>query len=59
MTSRYDPRRPLKEASMPDRKSRSDKFKEATRALECDDVPERLCERVGKLVRHELVEEPE
>jgi hypothetical protein len=51
MTSKYDPRRPLKEASMSDRKPR--------RSLECDAGPERLCERVGKLAKHKLVEKPE
>jgi hypothetical protein len=33
-------------------KTQADKFKEAARALECDDDPERFRERVGKLVKH-------
>jgi hypothetical protein len=36
---------------MTDPKSQSDKFKEAARALECDDDPERFRERVGRLVK--------
>jgi hypothetical protein len=40
-------------------KTQSDKFKEAARALECDDDPERFRERVGKLVKHKPVEKPE
>jgi hypothetical protein len=36
-----------------------EKFKEAARALECDDDPERFRERVGKLVKHKPVEKPE
>jgi hypothetical protein len=36
-------------------KSQSDKFKEAARALECDDDAERFRERVGKLVKHRPV----
>jgi hypothetical protein len=39
--------------------SQSGKFKEAARALACDDDPERFRERVGKLVKHEPVEKPE
>lgn len=35
--------------------SQSDKFKEAARALECDDDPARFEERVGKLVKHKPV----
>jgi hypothetical protein len=40
-------------------KSQSDKFKEAARALECDDDDARFKERVKKLVRHKPVEKPE
>lgn len=36
-----------------------DKFKDAARALECDDDPERFKERLGKLVKHKPVEKPE
>ena len=36
-----------------------DRFREAARALECDDDPERFRERVGKLVKHKPVEKPE
>lgn len=32
------------------------KFKDAARALECDDDPGRFRERVGKLVKHKPVE---
>lgn len=39
--------------------SQSDKFKEAARALECDDDPERFDERMAKLVKHKPVEKPE
>jgi hypothetical protein len=42
-----------------DEKPQLDKFKVAARALECDDDPERLRERVGKLVKHKPVEKPE
>jgi hypothetical protein len=35
------------------------RFKEAARALECDDDPVRFRERVGKLVKHKPVEKPE
>lgn len=42
-----------------DRRSQSDKFKEAARELETDDDPERFRERVGKLVKHKPVEKPE
>jgi hypothetical protein len=38
-------------------KSRSDK--DAARALECDDDPDRFRERLGKLVKHKPVETPE
>lgn len=41
-----------------DKTTQSDKFKEAARALECDDDPERFRERVGKLVKHKPVEKP-
>lgn len=36
-----------------------DRFKEAARALECDDDPERFRERVRKLVKHKPVAKPE
>ncbi len=36
-----------------------DKFKEAARALDCDDDEQRFKERVGKLVKHKPVEKPE
>jgi hypothetical protein len=36
-----------------------DKFKEAARQLETDDVPARFKERVGKIVKHKSVEKPE
>lgn len=39
--------------------TQTDKFKEAARALECDDDPERFRERVGKLIKHKPVEKPE
>ena len=42
-----------------DKPTQSDKFKEAARALECDDDPKRFRERVGKLVKHKPVEKPE
>ena len=42
---------------MPDEKSQAEKFKEAARALECDDDPQRFRERVGKLVKHKPVPE--
>jgi len=44
---------------MPDENTRSDKFKDAARALACDDDPERVRERVATLVKHEPVEKPE
>jgi hypothetical protein len=44
---------------MTDDKSQTDKFKEAARALECDDGDTRFKERVKKLVRHKPVEKPE
>ena len=37
-------------------KPQSDKFKEAARALECDDDDTRFKERVKKLVKHKPVE---
>ncbi|HEX9946079.1 MAG TPA: hypothetical protein VGA98_00915 [Allosphingosinicella sp.] len=37
----------------------SEKFKEAARALECDDDPERFRERFRKLVKHKPVEKSE
>lgn len=36
-----------------------DKFKDAARALECDDDDARFDERVKKLVKHKPVEKPE
>ena len=36
-----------------------DKFKQAARELETDDDPERVKERLGKLVKHKPVEKPE
>ncbi|WP_162527142.1 hypothetical protein [Sphingomonas solaris] len=36
-----------------------DKFKEAARALECDDDEARFDERVKKLVKYKPVEKPE
>lgn len=44
---------------MTDKTPQIDKFKEAARALECDDDPERFRERVGKLVKHKPVEKSE
>ncbi|HEX8215659.1 MAG TPA: hypothetical protein VF582_09360 [Allosphingosinicella sp.] len=44
---------------MADEKSQADKFREAARALECDDDDARFKERVRKLVRHKPVEKPE
>ncbi len=41
---------------MADPKSQTDKFREAARALECDDDDERFKARVKKLVRHKPVE---
>ena len=41
-----------------DRRSQLDKFKEAARALECDDDEARFDERVKKLVRQKPVEKP-
>ena len=40
-------------------KSQAHKFREAARALHCDDHDERFEERVQKLVKHEPVERPE
>lgn len=37
-------------------KTQSEKFKEAARALECDDDATRFDERVKKLVKHKPVE---
>ena len=37
---------------MPDDKPRLDKFREAARALECDDDEQRFKDRVKKLVKH-------
>ncbi len=39
--------------------SQADKFKEAARALECDDDSTRFEERVEKLVKHKPVEKAE
>jgi hypothetical protein len=44
---------------MTDPKPQLDKFKEAARALECDDDDTRFKERVKKLVRHKPVEKSE
>lgn len=44
---------------MAEKQSQPDKFKEAARALECDDDPQRFRERVAKLVKHKPVEKPE
>ncbi len=38
-------------------KAQLDKFKEAARALDCDDDEQRFKERVGKLVKHKPVPE--
>lgn len=43
----------------PNEPSQLDKFKQAARDLETDDDPERFRERVGKLVKHKPVEQPE
>ena len=43
----------------PSQLTQSEKFKEAARALECDDDEARFDERVKKLVRHKPVEKPE
>ncbi len=40
---------------MTDKPAQLDKFKEAARALECDDDEARFKERVGKLVKHKPV----
>ncbi len=42
-----------------DRPSQTDKFKEAARALECDDDEDRFKDRVRKLVRQKPVDKPE
>jgi hypothetical protein len=47
MTEKADPRAQL------------DKFKDAARALDCDDDEQRFRERVRKLVKHKPVEKPE
>jgi hypothetical protein len=39
--------------------TRFGQFKDAARALECDDDAERFRERVAKLVKHKPVEKPE
>lgn len=45
--------------TMTDDRSQTDKFREAARALECDDDEARFDERVKKLVKHKPVEKPE
>ena len=40
-------------------KPQTEKFKEAARALQCDDDEARFDERVKKLVKHKPVEKPE
>lgn len=42
-----------------DNNAQSDKFKEAARALECDDDEGRFKDRLRKLVKHKPVEKPE
>ena len=44
---------------MTDGRPQSEKFKDAARALGCDDDPERFRERAAKLVKHKPVEKPE
>lgn len=44
---------------MTEQKTQPDKFKDAARALECDDDPQRFKERLGKLVKHKPVAKPE
>lgn len=44
---------------MADEKSQTDKVKYAARELGCNDDPERFRERIGKLMKHKLVEKPE
>lgn len=44
---------------MSDDKPQLDKFKEAARALECDDDEARFDERMKKLVKRKPKEEPE
>lgn len=39
--------------------SQLDKFKQAARELETDDDEQRFKERVGKLVKHKPVDEPQ
>jgi hypothetical protein len=43
---------------MADDRPQLDKFREAARALECDDDDERFKSRVKKLVKHKPVEKP-
>ena len=43
---------------MDDHRSQADKFRDAARALECDDDDDRFKERVKKLVKHKPVEKP-
>jgi hypothetical protein len=44
---------------MTDDKPQLNKFKDAARALECDDDEARFNERLRKLVKHKPVEKPE
>jgi hypothetical protein len=44
---------------MDDEPTQAEKFRQAARALECDDDPERFRERVAKLVKHKPAEKPE
>lgn len=41
-----------------DKRSQSEKFKEAARDLETDDDPKAFDERLGKLVKHKPVTSP-
>jgi hypothetical protein len=43
---------------MTDDRPQLDKFKDAARALDCDDDEQRFRERVRKLVKHKPVEKP-
>jgi hypothetical protein len=42
-----------------DKRPQLDKFKQAARALECDDDADRFKARVGKLVKHKPVDKAE
>lgn len=44
---------------MEEKKTQSDKFKEAARDLECDDDERRFKDRLKKLVKHKPVEKSE